>query len=379
MPRKKKKPGYKKGIREIIPGEKYEAKVFWNEGKERLSKSKTVYGAYEQAQQVHLELQLASKRGHLTPRSNATLNDVLDAYLASADFRDSTRYSFTRMVDRYLRPALGESSVEALEPSDFKGLYQRLGTKTDGHKALSRATVSMVHRYARMALQYATEGNLLSQNPLASVRPPRATKADAMKPLSREDLLGFLDATKATKWRPLFYVLAFTGMRIGEAVALEWSDFDPGAATLTVRQSAVKVGKKWSVNSTKNGRQRKVTLPKGVVSILEDHRAQSSQTGSYIFCGPKGDPADKRSIDRSFKRVLRIAGLPPIRLHDLRHTHATLLINDRWSIKAVSERLGHASVETTLRLYVHADTALQRDIASGLDVLLSGLPGREAA
>lgn len=246
-------------------------------------------------------------------------------------------------------------------------------------KPLSARSVRYVHAILHNALQQAVKWRMLAQNPAQAVDLPKHDKRE-MQCLDEEQAARFLEAAKGNKWGVLWTLLLGTGMRLGEALALRWEDIDGNE--LQVRRTLVQVatgGIYFDTPKTKKSR-RTIDLPGYVLEALRRHRVEQArhrlQLGEeyedqdLIFAGAFGAPVHTSCLRKDyFLPLLEEAGLPSIRIHDLRHTHASLLLAANVPVKDVSARLGHATATMTLDTYAHVMPTADRKIAERLDAM----------
>jgi integrase len=228
--------------------------------------------------------------------------------------------------------------------------------------------------------------NLLLRNPAAAATPPTAKEAKApeMHPWSAAQLRAFLDWSRDnSENHAAWHVLAYTGMRRGELLALRWQDIDLDAATISVRRSVGVVkhhGQPRQIveGTTKTAKPRTVDIDEDTVAVLRAHRKargamafQLAQDGALAFGNIEGKFRDPETFSKTFKAAQRLCArdsggpaLPEIRLHDLRHSHATILLTARVPVHIVSERLGHASPVVTMTVYAHVLPGSQREAAA---------------
>lgn len=367
--------GFKSGVREVTPGKKYEVKVYWRDSSgARQSKSKTIKGTKRQAVIEQAALRVLCQKRTSIGSTRTTVNEYLDHYLAVASIGASSRQSYEKMLRLYVRPAFGSTLLTKLRRPDLRSHYADMASGTFNGRVLSSATVAMTHRYLRAALNEAVRDGYLESNPALNIK--IRVKKERPQVLTEEQVDLFLATLKAYKhypntkrrWSTLLQIMAMGGLRIGEAVALKWSDIYFDEDCILVRRSATLIKSEWSIDVTKDGKERLVALPRSLMHELEERWCDcgTMDPNRWVFGGTKDNPADKRSIDRAFKIVLRDAGLPDIRLHDLRHSLATNLSRSKFSATDVQARLGHQDVQTTLKHYVHASRTNDVAIASYL-------------
>ncbi len=271
-----------------------------------------------------------------------------------------------------------------LTGSQVNALYAKLaesGAK-DGTHGLSAMTIHHVHSCLHKACKDAVRWGHIARNPLDAADPPRK-KGDGtreMRTWTKEQLKAFLETVKDERLYALWHTIAMTGMRRGEALGLRWSDVDLENARLSVRRALIPTNREVVVSEPKTAKGRRVVaLDPVTVEVLKAQAARQLDEQSerhegwvetgLVFTTENGAALDPESVSRYWRQAMKRAMLPPIRLHDLRHTHATLALQAGVHPKVVSERLGHATVSITLDTYSHAIPALQEEAA----VLIAGL------
>lgn len=277
--------------------------------------------------------------------------------------RPSTFDSYAMIVRTRIAPEIGSVLLQRLTPGSINSMYGNLAER------LSPRSVRYSHAVLRHALADAVKWGQLARNPSDAANPPsaKAAKAQAMQTWSRDQLRAFLDHVRSDRLYAAWRVLATTGMRRGELMALRWPDIDLDAGRAEIGDS-------------KTGAGRNVALDGETVAALREHRkAQAAERlalgpaytdNGLVFAREDGAAIWGQSISRMFKRHSADAGLPVIRLHDLRHTHATLALRAGVHPKVVQERLGHASIGITLDTYSHAIPAMQEDAAAKVAALI---------
>ena len=246
-------------------------------------------------------------------------------------------------------------------------------------QGLTALSVRHVHAVLHRALKNGCAGPA-ARNPADLADPPRvAGHGHELRTWSAEQLAAFLNSQRDDRLYALWYTLAMTGLRRGEALGLRWHDLDLEAGRLAVRRALVPCGREVLVSEPKTARGRRaVALDPETVAVLKDEAARQLkvqhactawvETG-LVFTGDNGEALHPEVVSRFFRKAVRETMLPDIRLHDLRHTHATLALQAGIHPKVVSERLGHATVSITLDTYSHAIPAMQEEAA----LLIAGL------
>ena len=271
-------------------------------------------------------------------------------------------------------PHVGHIALDKLSPRQIQGLETTLlkSGRRDGAGGLSAQTVLNVHRVLFQALRHALRLGLLQRNPAEAVEPPRASRYQA-RTMDWDGVQEFLEAAHGSPYYPLFILALHTGLRRSELLGLKWKDVSCENGTVAVTQAVVRVPRKGRVVSApKSGRARVVALPPEAILVLQHHRAKQEaravqcevptlRSDGFVFSGANGSPLSPEAVSGAFRRAADRAGLKDIRFHDLRHTHASLLLSEGVHLKVVSERLGHSGVGIIGDLYSHVMPNLQRD------------------
>jgi integrase len=226
------------------------------------------------------------------------------------------------------------------------------------------------------ALRHAVRGRMLIANPVSDMPKPKPVRKE-IRPLDLEQVTRLLSAARTDRLYALYVMALDSGMRQGELFGLQWEDFDWTGATVQVRHSLEEIKGKLRLKDvkTKHGRRR-IKLAASTLDALHEHRkAQlaAGLVGNRVFCDTDGGWLRKsNTMRRSFSPLVKRAGVPPIRFHDLRHTTATLLLLANVNPKIVSERLGHSKIQVTLDTYSHLLPTMQDGAAEQLERLLHG-------
>lgn len=313
--------------------------------------------------------------GTVSRRSRLTVEEFFTDWLASQRqrLRPTTLRSYEVAADRVTRE-LGRVPLQALTPSQIEKLYTRLLEKGNRRARFAAKTVRNTHVVLRKALADAERLGLVPRNAAGAARPPTAPRKE-FNTWSADELRQFFVCSRDDRLFAAYVLLATTGMRRGEAIGLRWSDIDFDAAQLGVVQTLTTVDSVPMFSPPKTARSRRVLyLDDQTLSVLKQHRLSQRMerlavgeawdtTNDLVFRDDLGRPLHPDWFSREFFRLSRLAGLPRIRLHDLRHTYATIALKAGVHPKVVSERLGHATVGITLDLYSHVTPAIARDAA----------------
>jgi integrase len=292
--------------------------------------------------------------------------------------RGTTFERYEQNCRKHIIPTLGHVKLKNLTPAHVRGLYK------EKLQSLSPRSVRYIHVTLHKALKQAMHDGLIPRNVTEAVKPPQIQREE-MRPLTPEQAKTFLETVHAEDDRlgALYVMAVTTGLRQGELLGLKWDDIDLEAGTLQVRRTltTAKGGPVLSSPKTK-GSRRTVKLSQTALRALrrhldrqlgEDDRAGSLwRENGLIFASEVGEPLDRRYITtHRFKPLIKQAGLPEIRFHDLRHTCATILLSKNVNPKVVSEMLEHASIAITLDTYSHVLPDMQDSAATAMDGTLS--------
>jgi integrase len=344
--------------------------------------NKTIKGKKKDAETYLSKTVTSISTGTFVEPSILSVGDYLDKWLQTAArhrVRARTFTDYSELLDRYVRPAIGEKRLSDLRPLHIQSLYTELQ-----ERGLSARTVRYTHAVLSSALKQAVKWLMLAQNPASLVDVPKTTRRE-MQALSPEEAKRFLAESSKDRWSALFALALSTGMRPEEYLGLQWKDVDLEKGISTVQRALVwnRKGGGWTFTQPKTARSRRnIPLPISVVRALVAHRRKQAeerlkagaeyQNNDLVFATIDGTPLMMRNLlRRHFKPILKRAKLPDnIRLYDLRHSCATLLLAANEHPKVVSERLGHASITLTLDTYSHVLPSMQQAASEKLENLL---------
>ena len=331
------------------------------------------------------------QRGTFVRPTKMNVSEYMRAWLdglPGAGRRPSTVASYRMNVEHNMIPLIGAVELQLLTPVDLDGLYSKLlatgVTKANGtSRPLSMRTVRYVHTIARKALGDAERKGLVARNVARLSTPPSSssTRAPEMKIWQPAQLRSFLAGIQESAYYPMLRTASMSGLRRGELCGLRWEDVDLDAGTVSIRHSVTSIGGKVVAGDVKTKRSRRVLdVDAATVSVLRSWRTAQleqrllmgsgwQQTG-LVFTVPTGDGWRPDTVSHAFDRLVALSGLPRIRLHDLRHTHASHLLAAGVNVKVVSERLGHASVAFTLDTYAHTMPGQQANAAAAVAAMV---------
>jgi integrase len=337
-----------------------------------------------QAQQECARILTEMQSGGYVAPDKTTLARFLERWLnhIKTQVEPNTYQRYLEYCTNNIIPALGTARLTKLRPEQISDAYSKalVGGRHDGRDGgLAPRTIRHMHTILRQALAQACVWRAISHNPAVLVKPPKVRRKE-MRTLDTDATAKVIEAARET---PIFIPIllgVLCGLRRGEICGLRWRSVDLDAGRLSVVASVIKVRGDVREKSPKNGKGRAVTLPPMLVTELRRHRLQQSEgllrigvrltDDHHVFTGEDGAPVYPSSLTRSFSRFLRRHGLPQIRFHDLRHTHATHLLAAGVHPKIAQERLGHSSVVITLDTYSHVLPGMQEDAVAKVDAAI---------
>jgi integrase len=335
---------------------------------------------------------LPCARGVSVGRSDQRLSDYLESWLEWKRPRVSARSHerYDSLVRTSIIPELGSLRLQQLTSQHLDAYYVRSlrerGQRKDS--TLSPTTVHHRHVVLKMALKRAVEQGLIVRNPADFATPPR-TKRQQLRVLDEIEAKT-LEALLTSKPEQLPALVALkTGARLGEILAMRWADVDLTGGTLAVRRTLVEPLKRdasaatwYAFKEPKNGRERVVDLSASTVELLKAHKKeQSSQRLAagvgwvglgLVFAGTSGEPVRPSTVSTQFRDLAAKNDLAGLRFHDLRHSHATIMLRLGVAPHVVSQRLGHSTVAFTLDRYGHVLPGQQMAAAEAFDAAVSG-------
>jgi integrase len=327
---------------------------------QRLRKWHSGYRTRKEAERARTALLSGLDTGaYVEPHKLTVAGFLVEQWLPSvkAQVKPRTLEWHRTNVTRHLVPAIGAVPLQRLTPGHLNGLYAGLA------EGLSAQTIHHIHATVRRALSDALRWGLVTRN-VATLASPPTPERHEMATWSASELRAFLEAMAGDRLYSLWLLASSTGMRRGELLALRWSAVDLATGRVQVVESKTAAGR------------RSIALDPGTVAALKAWKRQQTvvQLGGagLVFTREDGEPLRASWVDHAFQRTIRRLGLPVIRFHDLRHTHATIALQAGVPAKVVSERLGHSSIAITMDTYSHVIPAMQEDAAAKVADLVMG-------
>lgn len=311
--------------------------------------------------------------------AKTTLEDFLEEWLTmkSTIIRPSTERQYRQITRDYILPYLGKKELLKIRSDQIQILYNKHTSN-----GVSPRTVQLTHAVLRGSLNHAVNLGLLPRNPTAVAIPPKPNPTEK-RVLDENQIQTLLIAAQQEQPELLaLYQLAITtGMRLGELQGISWEDLDWDKGTLTINRQLKRIkgeGLVLTPPKTQSGR-RTIQLGSSTWSRLKEHRKAQFQRRlcrdpngrdiDLVFTQESGAPYCPRQVQKAFKRILTLAGLPIMRFHDLRHTAASHMLANGIDLLTVSRRLGHSKASTTLDYYAHMVTGTQEKAAAVMNEL----------
>ena len=297
---------------------------------------------------------------------------------AKVKLRPSTFKTSQGFMKNHIKPQIGGIPLADLTSLDLQRFYKHLldGGRVDRieakkkPKGLASKTVRNIHQIISSALKLAVEQRLIARNPADGCALPKAERKE-MQTLPVEQLTSFLREAKDSGVFALYYIDLTTGLRRGELLGLKWSDIDLEKGDLRVQRQIGRIdGKIIEMPLKTKNAYRTLPLSADAISVLMQQRRKTGNS-EWVFPSPSGGPVSPDSVLHMLHRVLKRAGLPKVRFHDLRHTFATMALQNGVDVKTVSSMLGHYSAGFTLDTYAHVTTDAQLKAAQTMGNILS--------
>lgn len=344
--------------------------------------NETVKGKKKDAEAVEIKKKGELNSGISIQHSKITVDEYLDKWFeisAKQRLKERTYEDCVEYMKRYVRPLIGTKLLSKIKPLDIQAIYTQMS-----EKGLAPRTVRYAHAILSKALKQAVKWQILPFNPASMADLPKNRRKE-MKALSPDEAKQFLDAAKDDKWSIIFSLAISTGMRPQEYLGLLWKDVDLVGGNAVIQRALVwrRKGGGWSLQEPKTSHSRRtIPLPASVLQELKAHRKRqleerlklglAYENNDFVFATEIGTPILPSNLTRRhFKPILKKAELPnDIRLYDLRHTCATLLLAAGENPKVVSERLGHATIVLTLDTYSHVLPSMQKSATDKLEQML---------
>lgn len=276
----------------------------------------------------------------------------------------TTYESYRRNLDKYIIPNLGNIKLDKLLPLQLQSFYNELSNE------LSNTTIVYIHRIIHSALNKAMKWDLVIRNVADNVEVPKKQKYNATV-LNSEEIQKLINAIANTYiYIPVMIAIA-TGMRRGEILGLVWNNIDLENGNIKVIQALYPTKDGLTILPPKTKTSiRSISMPPTLIQILKEYKEKQKNKSEFVCTLEDGSIISPSSLNHKFKQILEDNNLPHIRFHDLRHSHASLLLAQGVSAKAISTRLGHSNISITMDLYSHIYEATNKELANNFDIFL---------
>jgi integrase len=339
----------------------------------------------------HLNTILGSVQdGSWSPERRLSVRELLEDHWLPAQrsrgLRPATIEQYEHVVADWIVPHVGGLVAAALRPIDVARLTDTLRTKTTvkGHRGLSQRSVQLTVQVLKAATRWGSTTGALGRDPLAGVKRPRVERSGATRAWTTTEARQFLAAVNDDRLSAIWAILLTRGLRRGELSGLRWQHVDLDAGSQRVVETRIVVDGRVSESTPKtNAGRRTIPLDESLIGLLRSHRSRQAQerlaAGSsydrrgFLVADELGHPYSPDWISDRFEKLVAASELPRIRLHDCRHTAATLMLAAGTPTKIVAELLGHSSPTITLETYAHVLPGMAEQAGADLSAtLLSG-------
>ena len=341
--------------------------------------NETIKGNRKRAEAILTQHRVAMEGGTFTGKKNLTVGLYLQGWLdtyAVPNCSAKTVQAYRQTINRYTVD-IAHLQLQKLEATDIQPIYADMSKQK-----LSNNTIDSLHKVLHIALNTAVKQGVLKRNVMAAVIAPKVVskQVEVWDPETRSKAIEVL---KDSRFGDFYLLALLTGMRKGELAGLKWANVDLGRGRLQVVNTLQRIsgrGLVLGVPKTERSR-RSIALSDAAVGLLHEVRGKQTiqkaeiadawtQSG-FVLTHPDGMPLDSEVVSKAFTKLVKEAGFPDLTMHGLRHTHATILLEQGVNPKVVSERLGHASVATTMDIYSHVLPDMQEKAAQAIDTVLS--------
>lgn len=331
-------------------------------------KRKYFYGTTKKAAIEAMEKYVNTNQACANFDDTISLNTWINIWLQLKEktITPATYQSYTGIINRYIRDKIGCVKLAEIKPNTLRYVFESM----DG---LSSRTISYTMTILGSILEQAVKDDIIPKNYMKNIDRPKQVKVRHMVTLSADEVKDFLSNISNTEHHALFKLAFATGMRRSELLGLRWSDIDFKKSTISISQTALKIGSTAVISNT-----TKTTSSKRIIAIdtetlqeLMKHKTVIDKrriktlnwiNNNLVFPGIKGAPRCPDEVSKLCKKYANLIGKPSFTMHGTRHTHATLLIENGANMKAIQERLGHASFQETMDTYSHVTPKMEDDI-----------------
>ncbi|EDS78284.1 phage integrase [Clostridium botulinum C str. Eklund] len=346
-----------------------------NEKGKKKYKRKRGFKTKKECEAALAELINQIEKGSIITNDKMTVKEYIEYWLETYPKNNCSPSTYKRykFFIKDIINYIGKHKLSKLNPMIIQKFYEDLLSDRN----ISNNTVIKTHRMLHLALKHAQQWQLINNNPCDLVTPPKATKQE-MKYWQPDEINIYLDILKEEFLYPAIFLAIQTGCRVGELCAIKWSDVDLIDKTIRIDKTLQRIDCKLALKYPKTQNSiRTITLLETAITFLKNLKKNRIEKKlkygielDYVLCWEDGRPIDPHYISQHFPKLLDKYNLPKIRFHDLRHSHATLLLKAGVNAKIISKRLGHSTVAFTLDTYSHVSTKMQKEEMSKVENLL---------
>ncbi|WP_025685361.1 site-specific integrase [Paenibacillus maysiensis] len=315
-------------------------------------------------------------------KDNTTLNEFMDYWLDNIrvhECGETTLYNNKLYFKNHIKPKFGKIKLQYFDLLKCQDFVNELHKKNFARNTIDRIT-TMVKKVFDKAIEY----GFIKENPMRKVTLPKRIKKE-LSIWTLEQVNHFLQFTKEDRYHCVYGLALLAGMRQGEILGLRWKDIDFESKTITIRQTLAHYGTRIKSGAKTNAGERKISIPNQLIAILKEQRRLHEaykvkwkrefgdgfvDMDIVIFNLKNGKTVFPANLSKVYKRDVLSAKLPHIRFHDMRHTHATMLLEKKMNVKVISERLGHSKISVTLDTYSHVLPSMQQEVADELEQMI---------
>lgn len=326
------------------------------------------YRKRKDAYDAMIEKEDEINKGKFVEPSKETLKTYMNKWFENkkTQIRPSTARTYDWLIHKHIIPNIGHLELAEIKPQHLQEFYTKL---QKAENPIANENINKIHSIIQDALNVAEEWGMIYKNVAKVVKPPSFTRNN-MKIWNEKEVIKFLEVAKKDRYFMAFFLAISTGMRRGEILGLRWGDIEK--EQVFINQTLSNRGDCFQEPKSQAGR-RLIALPDETSQALKQHKKEVAQ--DKLLAGPLykdhdlvistsiGTPLNPSNLLRTFRKLIKQADVPSIRFHDLRHTHATLMLKQGVHPKIVSERLGHANIRITLDTYSHVLPGLQESAA----------------
>ncbi len=335
------------------------------------------FDSKREANDCLVELQNEVQQGDFVEPSQMTVSQFMDDWLESrkGKIEETTMYNNICYVRNHIKPAIGDYKLQEITPIICQRFVDNMSNNGYAFNTVDRVTTTI-----KMAFDQAVRFKIIKQNYMRMVEMPKRTKKK-MTVWTVEEINQFLEHTKTKRYYCVYVIALLTGMRQGEILGLRWQDIDFKEKLIYVRQTLTHYGKDFKDGAKTDSGVRIISLPEKLIPVLKaeykkvqelkKNKGKDFEDHDLVICAENGKRVFPSNLFKAFKKDVKNSGVPEITFHEMRHTHATMLIQKNINAKIISERLGHSKIGITLDTYSHVLPSMQQEVAQKIDEMVT--------